>query len=683
MSAFLLFAAIAFLVYEFIAFAQLPTSGVSPIRLGGLTINFDAATAQRWRLGLRILIFFLILTAILLLHQFGSETILGNIWANRTAIILGLFFGALFAIWINRIFAHTAGDALTKGQIVAGIGLIVLFIVGSAGNDFSTLIQQISRKISTIKVGGAEIALQVPRKAPGEALAVISTPVRTASFGGSSAGLGLLVDLKDEIERDCGYIGLSFDQPPTKCAGSAVEKKLSLERDFTEATASDYAGCLAEIYDRTDPNFVNMRLEALASPFRELVAPGFDRQTFPDRATMTLYQETVRLAAYVLPAVTPTSPVGDRCKKAVAKLCQQDASCIEQVVKLVSTNFSTESKKDSMSLFSAFEGDLRPIINKFLDDTGGNNFRDQPYSTIAYADVMAQLRQYSAALQALYGWLERHQKNHSQLKDPSSLKTEDIHLAWFSVRTRSIIASFAEEWIRSFDSSAPTVLRDTHLDNLKTLLELMSQIPSSKVVLEFLKKPKYDLAGADFRAIPDESASNCPHQDIRKSQIVLVYLYNQLTFAYNALHHPKYDTDFAAKTKARVEQVMNADMSCVAKIKNENVDSYDQYLALRADALDLEAQVLWREAMSKRREAINDGREVNRDATLKSLYLARTAAALGRKHIEARYRAIYAKQQNADFAERVTPSKITESYESLEATSASISNEIQQIKESD
>jgi hypothetical protein len=720
MTAFLLFAAIAFLVYEFIAFAQLPRSGVSPLRFGGLTINFDAPTARRWRLGLRILTFFLVLIAILLLHEFGPEATLNRIRANSATIILGLFFGALFAMWINSVFTHSPGTALTKGQIVAGVGLIVLFIVGSVGNELGTLIERLARKasVSNIKIGGTEITFtQTARKTGAESLAVVSSS--GGSFGlrviGSSYGLDGLADLSEAINRDCGYIGL-FEGTFKDCSGSSpIQKKLSSAKRFAKLGVSDYARCLNGIYAETaDLEFVNERLEPLAPLLRELVGPNFDKQIFLDHAILALYPETVRLTAYVLSAPPKLESKLTDCGSTLMLLCTEAPAdpqnwpeskaagewlleekneknaglvaardqCRDDAVGLV-RKFPRDAPA-SGRLFDGFYKNLRPQLEQHLED----DFRDRPYAAVAYADLMAHLDHHSAALQVLFQWLgsSDQRKHENPLQNTSDFQPSKIHVAWFEVRARSTIAFFMEEWIRRKEPSVPTALREEHIDNLGKLLELITHIKMSDAALAALDRRRHDLLKDEFRAIRVEAPSDCPRPDAREQQLIHVYLSDKLVLINNALHHPKYDVDLAEDTRTQLERVMNADMSCILRRTGTSGEAYDGYIALRAEALDYEAQILRREAMKKRYEAINDWRDKDRDeilkTTLDTLYLAQSAATLGKKSIEQRYHELRGQRKRAtNFIERVSPSGIIDRYELLEANLAAISEAVRQVKE--
>jgi hypothetical protein len=114
MEAFVLSAVLSFIVYECLAYVDVPPRGVW-FRIGQITISFDPTSAKWAQRALMALIVVAILLCILFLHEVISP--LDQISRNKINIILGFLFGPLFAIWLNGVFSYPPGKPLRGADL--------------------------------------------------------------------------------------------------------------------------------------------------------------------------------------------------------------------------------------------------------------------------------------------------------------------------------------------------------------------------------------------------------------------------------------------------------------------------------------------------------------------------------------------------------------------------------------
>lgn len=711
MAAFILASAIAFVTYEFLAFSHFPRhpfGSEKSFNVADVTVTFDS-TAERWgRRVLRGILAAAILVVVLLIHQYlfpGSI-----IERSRTTIILGFVFGPLFAVWVNSIFAHPPGRALTKGQVIGGIGLIVFFIVGVLGNEAGSVVSRWARSINKIALPGAELSFSESARKPQPLTSSFSAmPSGHANVSPSdSGGLSLLTNVDSMVERDCRYTAQATTAP--SACGNWNDFKP--DHDFAKLAVSSYARCLGGILSETaDIGFVNDRLAALAPRYREINALDGDRKKLVDRVVRTFYRQLVQLAAYVLPSFPQDAkdlpkasarPIPKSCQEIMAVLCIKEQSpatpsgnaeeawlrawlddgngdpakvtllnpahvdeikaCSSNVIGIVANNAAAKPADEALS--SLFRSRVVSTINKYIGDVA--HLRLRPYMAIAYAGAMTHLSHAETALVALYQWTAAYEASRSNGNSP---KAESGYRNWLVLRVRSSMAWIAEDRLRGLGPSAPLVMREMHLENLQKLIDLIVQLDGSAAALRVLEQPKYHLRNTKFDSLPDEDLPTCSYHDHIKPVLLYVYLTNKLAFAYNALSHPRYDRDFALTARTYVEDVMNADMACVGQEYGRS----ESYLKLRSDALDLEAQILYRAAIS----SLASGSD---DQTLDMLRLARAAATLGLRRIDSDYQEIRDKKRaSTDVMEKLSSSLLMETYESLQRTLDTINQAIQQV----
>lgn len=164
MTAFILSATIAFALFELIAFTQWPPQG-SFIEFSEETLGLQGPAARALRRMVQFLIVLVILLGVLTIHEVSSP--FSTLARYEVNVIIGFIFGPLFAIWINSVVVHRANEDLTRGQMFAGAGLALLFLLGVLGGEGSGLIKQYARSLSSVKLGVAELSFASRSRAAG------------------------------------------------------------------------------------------------------------------------------------------------------------------------------------------------------------------------------------------------------------------------------------------------------------------------------------------------------------------------------------------------------------------------------------------------------------------------------------------------------------------------------------
>jgi hypothetical protein len=617
MTAFFLAASISFLFYQVLAHSHIPSTN-REITVGSVHISFGSGSAPWVRRILRFLIVALVLICTLFLHAWIRP------WdwfsENRAGIIFGILFGPLFGIWFNAVIAHPAGEGLTWGLIIGGIGLILLFIMGSLGNEFGTVIRGYARNITTVKGAGFELAFEKGRKeAPG--LGALPPPGKTFGAITGSSGLQYLILLDELIERDEKYLQL-FEavesqqlkrQPPGDRQKQAIatltqhrgafSTHLTEAVKFTRLTITPPLTCLAWWHGRTrDSSVTDRHVQVLGDVLRTLQlsdirnALGVEGLAAADR----FVELSLRIASDVVLSSRELDESDEDCDPLIMLLCPDAVASVKPeekkrarknkkaalLVKELAEAFGrapdnfvfdrariTECLNVALSsinrsLPKATEKSPEPIknyqekVNSGLSlFLGGHGVSNRPYFAITQASIMAHLGQYEAMAETLDGWIQRRAK-----ADWESAG------AWLDVRARSILAAYGEEWLRregSREGGAATALINEHTENLKLLRTVLfgwaAQAPFLKETMQNFQKarePEFRRQGTCTTEGPAATV------DLWRS-LFDSYVSIELTYAQNVLRHPEYEGKFAETITSELDRLINLDLSCIPGASSE------------------------------------------------------------------------------------------------------------------
>jgi hypothetical protein len=193
---------------------------------------------------------------------------------------------------------------------------------------------------------------------------------------------------------------------------------------------------------------------------------------------------------------------------------------------------------------------------------------------------MTQLGQYEAAAAILHGWLSR------QKRRPGSEITDN----WLALRARSMLAAYFEEWLLKQGSSAPTALRNEHLNNLGIVRKGLEDALGKSQLLKSRVRSNREIA--EFK-----QPGACGAQDDAKlalwRRLFSSYVSIDLTRIQNQLRHPDYKLKFVESTNADIVRLANLDLSCLSEyppptlVYAQILDSYAlnmvQYVKARKD----------------------------------------------------------------------------------------------------
>jgi hypothetical protein len=600
---FVIASALAFVFYQFLAHTHWPRSRGS-YSIGSVSITFDQATESWARRIVRSLLIFGALASILFAHSvvFPGSTA----WEGRANIILGFMFGPMLAIWINSVLHHSSGDALTKGQIIGGVGLILFFILGSVGREAGTLLEQLARNISSVKVPGAEIQL-LARPAgtttPSPTLDLPSERYNTAVL--SSSGLLRLAHLDEwAIKADQKYI---------ETVDRASAKDLDAVRNFTRRMVEPPFRCLSSWLQTTaDETTVNSHLAAFSAVFRQVDdVEGSKRKAEVGKAFIG---RSLAIAVDVLEFRAPDSVITgcqDLFKELCPKIVSEPSKPSDLIVMLECIRPREEMLRLGRSKDDPRLGELVGSYEEYLKSfSAGHGAKVRPYFAVGYASIMAQLGHYEAAAAILFKWLDP--KEQGTQKDPSKKEPEEQLPQkvryWYDLRARATLATYLEEWVRRDGQKIPTVVLDEHLKNLDDLRKkLLRHLAGERYFHDVLQRTMTD---APLKLTPPVrngchyTATDSARTALQK-RLFRAYVALDLAYQKNALQHPEYGTKFAKTTPDDLKWLAQLDLSCAAlepekpepekvepeKVEPENESQRDS-MAQQRDADLLYVQVM-------------------------------------------------------------------------------------------
>ncbi len=414
MEKFLYSTALAFIVYQIIAYAPPAFTerfvakighGLGPRAVAWLRRDSFAALVA------------LILYLLLLVHAWPFHI---DTSSTRVNVIAGLFCGPLLAIWVNSVLNSPADKGLSKGQIAGLCGLAALAVLGSVGDNGADFLRKYANQITSLNLAGIT-QLQFAEKSRGDVTPPAPPPPTGTTQNADrifapSQGLQFASHLTHWfIDLDNYY--LNWTKEPDL-------RKLDASRTFANEVIEPYLECLyrwsQEVPD--DAPFTNQHLRVLAGLFRYLHDPKdpdhrkkFSKGFVNERQSLA---DDVRFFPKVLKARGKT---GVTCEE------------------FVKSEISPES------------------IEKLIDN---GEFEERPYLAIAHASLMAQLGQYPSSGAILGDWLDTHSQKETKTRADE----------WFDLRARSLLATYTEEWIEKNEAAVGTPLRNEHLKNLDNLL---------------------------------------------------------------------------------------------------------------------------------------------------------------------------------------------------------------------
>jgi hypothetical protein len=126
-----------------------------------------------------------------------------------------------------------------------------------------------------------------------------------------------------------------------------------------------------------------------------------------------------------------------------------------------------------------------------------------------------------------------------------------------------MLAAYMEEWLRREGSTAPTVLRNEHLDNLDVI---RNGFRKRLVNAPFFREATNELRSRDITTNlkgPNECISE-DNSNIRIwRQLFTSYVSMELTYLQTLINHPEYGKKYAEKATSEARKLASFDVSCV------------------------------------------------------------------------------------------------------------------------
>lgn len=604
MTAFVLSAAVAFALYQLLAFAGVPRTSSREFSIGGLDISPSPGAARVVATIVRIAIVLAILVAILYVHDWPSP--LDAITANKINIVFGFLFGPLLAIWVNSVAVHNPTKDLTRGHIVAAIGLVLLFLIGAVGDETAKLIRQYANHLKSAKFGGVELTFGDQKRAGSDRLGSTSIAGHPATFqGGGSSGLAYLSLLAAMINRDESYLKLLFS--PKDFDAKRID--LSAAKSFTEQGITTSMTCLGSWLENTaDATLVNKHLALYVDTFRQLeTLSRQQKESYWEQRLLDISKTFTRnsmMMARDIVASTALPDVLKACQGLLNRYCPpaQDNTklpiqCLDENLRL----FTDISDQQTSNPAMAWARQLADHLRSFIDERG---LELRPYFAIGYASLMAQLGHYPAAASILQDWLDAHDDPENQKTDPNPQFVRD----WFDVRARSILAAYVEEWLKKEGNSAAEVIQTEHINNLDFL---RGTLKARMKDADFFRDPDQQCAAGcpiKFTRPVNFCSSSSPDNKLELWQTLYTsYVSMEATYLSRTLQHPKYPGKFARTTNAAVQRAIGLDLSCGTASPPREI-MYAQILeAFASNAVSYSAVRAKFESAESRNKRFDDG----------------------------------------------------------------------------
>jgi hypothetical protein len=607
MTAFILSSALAFALYQLLAFTRWPPAATRFHFYRG-TLVLTRASASVARNIIRTSIVVAILLFVLTIHNIAAPIdALTNYEVN---IVFGFVFGPLFAIWVNGIVLHSPDKDLTRGQILAAIGLVLLFLLGAVGNETSRLVRQYARSLSSVKVAGAELSFTARER--GDRLT--STTIAGASdhqagkfsSGGSSALQNLAI-LDGIIERDRDYVTKVF-APKNKNVPVA---DLDRARKFVQASVSPALSCLSGWFQQTgDSRPVEKYLTGYADLFRQLEAlnaqinaPALqpadtdERKKLESQRLSEVSSDFVRnglTMALDIALSTTQRDVPEACRQWFKVYCPPDSKptsgvslpkCLREGLKQFAQPSDTPKTGAVAERIASLASGLGEFIAPQSVDSRGLEML--PYFAIGRASLMAQLGQQEASAAILDDWLRARRDENTRPEKQDEFKQDpllQIKDDWFALRVRSMLVTYVEGWLGDGETGAAAVVQTEHLQNLQATRDGFKSRLLKADFFQELDKSCRAKCEPVFRR-----PAGCQSEELGErlklwGKLYSSYITMEYTYIHRALGHPDY-RKFAETVNDEARRLVNYDLSCGTDQPNPDVVYGQSLLAFVENAV--------------------------------------------------------------------------------------------------
>ena len=627
---FLVSSAISFLIFEFVALAT-PT----PFRDGWsftwgqeFTIRVSPTFASTLRLFLIVLIVLLVAMTAILVHDLFTESRLAVFRVNEVSIIVGFIFGIVLAIWINAVFRS---DPSVKDirQTVLVFCLVLLFLVGSFGQDVGHLLQNAASRLTTFSAGGVSLTLNA-----------VSNQ-RTGAFIGSSFfgagtgryhvlspgfGVGFLAQVEEIMERDCETVNLIhnfqfyhnselkpyltahspgnswfkiilYDDPP-KCNGSSEYPLLARNIGFF---VTDPAQCVNAIYQTTaDESFLAGILGDFSPVIRGLFTADVKDEIVEGYVSQSLFRSYTHIIRYMylnFPQIFDSrsnisnelKEIQRQCHRTVSLICGvswapednnllngcASSTLITTAAREPLTNSQRESQAKLEDEVRQFKAKVHPFYQSLVDRI--RQPRSVLYLTISYCALNVALGDYENGLQILSQWIHSHWID-SRWTDVEA----EGHVPIGETSNELVfeqVDSEEGEWLLQrarwteayFLGAWLNSMGSAANDNMRSVYlrnaEDMIKYYDNAEFTNGLMSLARNVSNECVSPTPDDS-NECPFDHRGWQNLVYNYALTKLAFSTHSLGRHDFDLKYKNKSMTYIEDVLHINGSCLKSLKS-------------------------------------------------------------------------------------------------------------------
>ena len=255
--------------------------------------------------------------------------------------------------------------------------------------------------------------------------------------------------------------------------------------------------------------------------------------------------------------------------------------------KIEMEEWSETQCRGSASTHLSFHKGLYDYLTQFAHQEA---FLRRPYMHIIIATILSQFRNDEAALVYLENWLDEGIQ-HWVKRNPEYRTAAK----WLQVRTLTILTLLLDRFITREGSNASLVLREFHIERIRTALRTVDDIFKYDDVLSRFRRGdgwrKFE--DASFSASPDD-ANECKGHG-PPPNLFRWYMFSLVRMADQQLQSPRYLSHHAAEVNRTLRELLDVQFGCAL-----DGEPLENSKLLRAETLRLYAQMQLQDANGMR-----------------------------------------------------------------------------------
>lgn len=506
--------------------------------------------------------------------------------------MVGMIFGALLASWMIRIYRNRRANELSLPQKIEGLALLFLFIVGGTTISIDEILRSVGYDKDGLSIrlaAGTDPALDAPQNQTPSVLAARQDGQPARDPIHESFGMQMLMNLPKFMERDSDLIAIDVRGKWDPDAAKAAVDIKTAARNYQDRYAAT-AKCLADITAGTgDSVFLNTLLSETKRALRELFLLALSQRKHGQE--------------YYTAQTAGAAGDFDFAFDALKLDLAAHAANIVPGIRAIDAARGTSDRLD-IEKCTTLRADI-PAKNALIATPG---YQDRPYLALVYAAMLQLENQELAAIGVLDDWLAVYRANH---KKTARELEDDILFRWYRIRILHA-QNWLFETLYKRDPAQQIDVLERWLAGSSALAKayLDTDLVARNYQLVF-SRPKPMLAAIGRIQYP-RPEQGCP---VDRNAVLLSFslMSARLGHAERSIEHPEFFQRYRFDANEALEDILQAEMSCVAEYLGERDASL-----FKAEALLAHAQMLTREAR-ERQPISENSRSRNREALNKAL----------------------------------------------------------------